>query len=131
MSWNIDLPDAQWFDMTDPDALGAVVNEVLDQEVVAIDTETTGLKIWKDRVLYWSLAWGEHRRICMPANTLPCFADAFKDAGKRWVFANAKFDMHMLANGDLKGRGIGTIAGECVDTAVMHALLYEEESHAL
>jgi DNA polymerase I len=143
MSWNIELPDAQWFDMRTPEdqeKLWPIVNEVLDQEVVAIDTETTGLKVWRDKTLFWSLAWGEHRRICMPASTLPFFDESFRDAGKRWVFANAKFDMHMLANGgivtsgsgnDTYVKGIGTIAGECVDTAVMHALLYEEESHAL
>jgi DNA polymerase-1 len=61
----------------------------------------------------------------MPAATLPIFKDCFKDSTKRWVFANAKFDMHMLANAGVD------IAGDCVDTAVMHALLHEEESHSL
>lgn len=124
MPWNIALPDAHYYTRDDR-RLEALVNEVLDQDVVAIDTETTGLKIWKDVPLFWSMAWGEHKRICMPIDTLDCFKDCFKDAGKRWVFANAKFDMHMLGN-------VGVdFAGDCVDTAVMHALLYEEESHAL
>jgi DNA polymerase-1 len=124
MGWNIRLPDAEWYDLGDP-RLPALIDEVCDQDVVAIDTETTGLKIWFDKVLFWSLAWGPHRRVCMPARTLPLFQDAFADAGKRWVFANAKYDLHMLANSGVN------ITGDAVDTAVMHALLYEEESHAL
>jgi len=124
MPWNIELPDASYYTREDS-RLEALVNEVCDQDVVAIDTETTGLKIWKDQPLFWSLAWGAHRRVCMPIDTLFAFKDAFRDAGKRWVFANAKFDMHMLANVGIE------FAGDCVDTAVMHALLYEEESHAL
>jgi DNA polymerase-1 len=122
--WNTTLPDAEWYTATD-ERLDGLIREVLDQEVVAIDTETTGLKVWQDVPLFWSLAWGDRRRLCMPAATLPYFQEAFADEGKRWVFANAKFDMHMLANANVH------IAGECVDTAVMHALLYEEESHAL
>lgn len=124
MAWNIELPDAQYFERDDRQ-LGSIIEEVLDQDVVAIDTETTGLKVWKDQPLFWSLAWGKHRRICMPANTLDRFTDCFKDSTKRWVFANAKFDMHMLANAGID------LAGDCVDTAVMHALLHEEESHSL
>lgn len=129
MTWNINLPDAEWYTLSS-EGLDGLIREINDQEVVAIDTETTGLKVWQDKTLFWSLSWGDHRRICMPADTLHCFEDAFADEGKRWVFANAKFDMHMLANGGEHVAGV-TIAGECVDTAVMHALLYEEESHAL
>jgi hypothetical protein len=40
--------------------------------------------------------------------------------------ANAKFDMHMLANS-----GAPPFEGSCVDVAVMHALLHEEDSHSL
>jgi DNA polymerase-1 len=124
MAWNIDLPDAGWYTPED-ERLDGIIREVLDQDVVAIDTETTGLKVWRDMPLFWSLAWGENSRICMPASTLMYFHEAFADSSKRWVFANAKFDMHMLANAGVE------IAGDCVDTAVMHALLYEEESHSL
>ena len=124
MSWNIQLPDAQWYGDDDP-RLDGLVREVRDQDVVAIDTETTGLKIWKDKVLFWSMAWGEDRRVCMPFTTLKYFWESFEDSTKRWVFANAKYDMHMLANMTVR------IAGDCVDTAVMHALLNEEKPHGL
>ena len=124
MGWNIQLPDAEWYTPED-ERMDGLVREVLDQDTVAIDTETTGLKVWRDNVLFWSIAFGPHRRICMPMHTLPYFSGSFNDETKRWVFANAKFDMHMLANSGIN------IAGDCVDTAVMHALLHEEESHAL
>jgi DNA polymerase I-like protein with 3'-5' exonuclease and polymerase domains len=124
MGWNIDMPDADWYPMGD-ERLDGVIREVLDQDVVAIDTETTGLVVWKDMPLFWSLAWGDSRRICMPIDTLGYFRESFADTGKRWVFANAKFDMHMLANVN------AFFAGDCIDTQVMHALLYEEESHKL
>ena len=124
MGWNIRLPDAEWYAPGD-ERLDGLVREVRDQDTVAIDTETTGLKVWKDQVLFWSMAWGEHRRVCMPVDTLPYFQESFGDSTKRWVLANAKFDMHMLANSQVY------LAGDCVDTQVMHALLHEEESHSL
>jgi DNA polymerase-1 len=125
MEWNIALPDAEWYDRDSP-GLDGLIREVLDQDVCAIDTETQGLKVWKDLPLFWSLSWGP-RRICMPAEllTLGCFKYSFADETKRWAFANAKFDMHMLANVGVE------FAGDCIDTAVMHALLYEEDSHSL
>jgi DNA polymerase I len=122
--WNIEMPDADWYPMGD-ERLDGLVREVLDQDIIAIDTETTGLVVWKDMPLFWSLSWGDHRRVAMPIDTVPYFRRSFEDAGVRWVFANAKFDMHMLANVGV------SFAGDCIDTQVMHALLYEEESHKL
>ena len=123
MPWNIDLPTAEFYTLQSPQ-LDGLVREVIDTPEVAIDTETTGLVSWKDRPLFWSLSWG-NRRICMPADTLPAFRAAFADRYKRWVFANAKYDCHMLANVGIEVRG------RLVDTQVMHALLYEEQPHNL
>ncbi len=123
MGWNISLPDAEWFTLNSP-GLGNLINEVVARKDVAIDTETTGLKVVQDIPLYWSLSWGS-RRMCMPASTLHKFSDAFKQRDKNWIFANAKFDMHMLAQVGID------IAGSCIDTSVMHALIYEEQPHGL
>ena len=123
MPWNIDLPTAEFYTLQSSQ-LDGLVREVIDTPEVAIDTETTGLVSWKDRPLFWSLSWG-NRRICMPADTLPAFRAAFADRYKRWVFANAKYDCHMLANVGIEVRG------RLVDTQVMHALLYEEQPHNL
>jgi DNA polymerase-1 len=74
--------------------------------------------------LFWSLSWG-NRRICMPSDTLPAFRRAFADHYKKWVFANAKYDVHILANVGID------IAGTLVCTQVMHSLLFEEQPHNL
>jgi DNA polymerase-1 len=127
MGWNIRLPDAEYY-TPESSGLEQIIKEVEAIPEVAIDTETDGLSLWKCRPYYWSLSWeteNKERRMCMPASTLPYFQDAFAMQEKRWVFANAKFDAHMLAN-------IGiSISGKLVDTQVMHALLYEEQPHGL
>lgn len=123
MPWNVSLPPAEWYDLGDR-RIEAVINEVLDLDEVALDTETTGLNVITDVPLYWSLAW-EGRRICMPATTIQLFRPAFVDGTKRWVFANAKYDRHMLANVGID------VNGEFIDIQVMHSLLYEEDSHEL
>jgi DNA polymerase-1 len=101
-----------------------LVRELEAQKEIAIDTETTGLVTWKDYPLYFSLAWGQ-KRCTVHASLLEYFRGVFADPYKRWILANAKFDMHMLAN-----RGM-FFAGSWVDTQVEHALLYEEQPHGL
>lgn len=128
MGWNISLPGAEYFTL-EHRGLDGLIREIRDVKECAIDTETDGLNLHKCRPYYWSLAWesqnGRERRITMPWNTLTCFKDSFNDYDKKWVLANAKFDCHMLEN-------IGTpLKGNLIDVAVMHALLYEEESHGL
>lgn len=123
MAWNIGLPPAEFYTRQSPE-LDGLVREVTDCREVAIDTETTGLVTWKDRPLFWSLAWG-NRRVCMPADTLPAFRTAFADRYKRWIGANLKYDCHILANVGIELRG------HLIDTQVMHALLYEEQPHGL
>lgn len=123
MPWNIHLPTANWFTLQSPE-LEALVREAKAHKLIAIDTETTGLNICSDIPLYWSLCWGE-RRMCMPISTLAAFREVFAEEDRAWVFANAKFDMHMLANVGIEFKG------RIYDVAVMHALLYEESSHAL
>jgi len=130
--WNIDIPKTEYYgmrpgegvDKIDTWALQALVAELLQTPVIAIDTETTGLNKMESLPLYWSLAWGT-RRATLHICVLPWFRKVFEDPTKWWLFANAKFDMHMLAN-------VGVyFAGKIIDTAVMHALLYEEKQHGL
>lgn len=122
MAWNVTLPKAEWYDQTS--SIDALMNELKAQKQVAIDTETTGLIVWKDLPLFWSLSWG-NRRVCMPADMLHKCREIFADEKKEWVFANAKYDAHILANVGIQ------LQGRLVDTQVMHALLYEEQPHGL
>lgn len=128
MGWNIALPSAEYF-TPESEGLDGLIRQVDDTNKLAIDTETDGLNLHKCRPYYWSLSWaeanGKERRITMPWTTLKYFKRSFEDYNKKWILANAKFDCHMLAN-------IGTpLKGELLDVSVMHALLYEEESHGL
>jgi DNA polymerase-1 len=124
MAWNISMPKAHWVTQDHP-SLQAIINEVTATKEIAIDTETTGKDdMIRDHALYWSLSWGENR-YCLPVSTLPYFTDAFRNPDKNWIFVNAKFDMHMVANLGVE------FAGHIIDTSVMHALLYEERPHGL
>ena len=128
MTWHIDMPPAKWF-TKDSEGLDGLVREIQDTKLVAIDTETTGLHKMADRVLYWSLAWtdssGREHRCCLRNDTLPAFRKVFADPYRTWIFANAKFDLHLLTSSGFP------LIGRAADTAVMHALLYEDESHGL
>lgn len=131
--WNVDVPITNYYG-PDPlsmqwkpnagDELQTLMNELEDQQLIAIDTETTGLIVWKSLPLYFSLAWG-NRRCTLHATLLPHFQRMLADPSKNWVFANAKYDCHILSNVNAH------VHGKLIDTQVMHALLYEEKPHGL
>jgi DNA polymerase I-like protein with 3'-5' exonuclease and polymerase domains len=123
--WNIELPNTQYLGIpVDAAKLQEVIREVAAQPFVAIDTETTGLVVWKDMPLYWSLAW-PGRRVTLHAGLLHHFKEVFENPNINWILANAKYDMHILAN-------VGVLlAGRVIDIQVMHALLHEDKPHNL
>ena len=125
MSWNLDMPSTVYLSgESSHDDIQRMVNEVQDQTLVAIDTETTGLSKWADIPLYWSLAWG-NSRATLRADTLRYFQSAFQKSQITWALANAKYDMHILGNYGF------SLSGAWHDVQVMHALLYEDKPHKL
>ncbi len=102
-----------------------IVREVEAERHVAIDTETTGLSIWSDIPLFFSLAWGRNRRATLSALFLDYFKAAFADPTKEWIMARTKYDTHMLANAGC------FIAGRMNCVQVQHSLLYEDKPHRL
>ena len=151
--WNIDVPVTEYYGPSQAailenrqaaaaapfesmsaqqaDAFTALMNELRHTKLCAIDTETTGLTVWKDRPLYFSIAWG-NRRATLHESMLYWFQELLQDPSKEWVMANAKYDTHILANtGLLKPWVDACPRGKLVDTQVMHALLYEERPHGL
>jgi DNA polymerase-1 len=126
--WNINIPPSEYYDVmvdgrtTSP--IEQLIQALQDAKEIAIDTETTGLVSWKDIPLYFSVAW-DNRRATVHARALPLLNVVFRDPSKRWIFANAKYDMHILANVGI------TFAGSIADVQVMHALLYEDRPHDL
>lgn len=128
MGWNVQLPPAEYYSLESGYELELLINEIVQQPAVAIDTETDGLNLWKSLPYYWSLSWGSQgrdRRVTLPIQTIHKFSAAFNDIEKKWIFANAKFDLHMLANVGVQ------VKGHVIDTQVMHSLLYEEMPHGL
>jgi DNA polymerase-1 len=151
--WNIDVPVTEYYGPSQAaiianralaaarpfdtmssrqtDMFTALMNELRETKHIAIDTETTGLTVWKDRPLYFSIAWGG-RRATLHACMLHWFQELLKDPYKYWILCNAKYDAHILANTQKYSPWIdATIRGKLVDTSVMHALLYEERPHGL
>lgn len=66
---------------------------------LALDTETTGLSIMRDFPLCWSLSDGKSRWFLDIQLLIEGWFDRLlSDPARVWVMANAKYDMHMLAN---------------------------------
>jgi len=123
--WNIDLPGTMYLSGDSPEYEKQwMVNALADAQHIAIDTETTGLVKWKDIPLYWSVAWDNYRAT-LRADTLYYFLDVFANPEKDWILANAKYDMHILANVGI------AILGRWNCIQVMHSLLYEDKPHRL
>lgn len=91
---------------------------------IAIDTETTGLRILADKILFWSMAT-DTGRWCFPAEYLYAFEPLFARADVSWCMANAKYDLHMLRNAGI------SLAGEVFDIIVMDALVDDTRPHGL
>lgn len=92
--------------------------------LIAIDTETTGLDPVRARVLFWSMAT-EDRRYFLTQDMLEYFRPLFERPDITWLLANAKFDMHMLANMMIK------LAGSKWDIIVMDAMDDDTRPHGL
>jgi DNA polymerase I len=129
--WNVNVPQSEYYGPlpTNPRGVialdpGPLIRELENTVEIAIDSETTGLDNMTEQVLYWSIAWG-NRRATLHASLLPWFRHLFEDRQKTWIFANAKFDMHMFANMGMQ------FLGKLWCTQVMHSLLFDEMSHRL
>lgn len=117
------IPEAEWADSVAD--CRPILDHLMDRGGrVAIDTETTGLDVMRDRVLFWSMAT-EDRRWAFPVEMLYAFDPLFTRKDLSWYLANAKYDMHLLAN-----HGI-TLAGPKRDIVVMDALEDDTRSHGL
>jgi len=90
---------------------------------IAVDTETTGLHWWSDRVFGISISTPDGKDyywdIRQTPNVIPWLNEELKRV-KLIIFANAKFDMHML-------REIGIhVPEDKVDDVIIRAALIDE-----
>ena len=67
-----------------------------DAEVIALDTETTGLDTFRDVLIVWTIYTGTDKAWMLDREALPYFADLFADKQKRWYFHNYKYDAKIL-----------------------------------
>ncbi len=91
---------------------------------IAIDTETTGLDKFRDRILYWSMAT-ERSRYFLEVKYLYYFDRLFQNKKVKWRLANAKFDMHQFASVGV------SLAGEVRDIIVQDAMVDDTRPHGL
>lgn len=88
---------------------------------IAFDTETTGLDVTRDVPVFGSVSDGTSRWLLTVEQMMDDrFGALMSDPTRCWVMANAKFDMHMLAN-----IGMPELRGDVVDVVVMCALVDE------
>lgn len=100
-----------------------LLNLLYAQPLVAVDTETTGLNYMKDRVVVWSMSWGN--RVFLHGSVIPVIKPWLEDSSKAKVFHNRKYDCHIFLN-----HGVD-VQGPCYDTMIMHWLLDENLRHGL
>lgn len=87
-------------------------------DAVGFDTETTGLRIVKDRIKFFSFADAE-TRICAPVRLLGEFRGVLENPNIIKKMTNAKYDTHMSANHEIY------LQGKLYDTVIMDWLLDE------
>jgi DNA polymerase-1 len=107
-----------------------------DPKVIAVDTETTGLR-WKDQIIGISFSWSDAHNYYIPMRHLSeetqlrvvdckdILNQMFSCLDKKYVFHNYKFDYHKLVKEGIE------VGGEVHDTMLMHYVLDENESHKL
>lgn len=98
---------------------------LIRSDEIAIDTETTGLDIAKDVVVYWSVAVNLKERFFLTVDQLPLFADILANPWKTWIGSQMKYDANMLANSG------APVAGDLYCTLTMDRLLDPGEEHGL
>lgn len=122
LNWNIDRPDVKW--IRTPKDVRALKDLLANTEMAAIDTETTGLNIAKDTVLFWSLSTGNDRYF-LQRDMLYEFEDVLTDPDRVWIGTHTKFDMHMLRNSGIE------LGGDLICTLVMDRLWDADNDHGL
>lgn len=107
------MPPPTWVDT--PDKMLEVVDRVRASGECALDTETTGLNLWRDHIVVWSLCPDTSVRYCLSRDMLDIYEmELAHDPNLSWYMTRALYDCNMLENS-----GVSAPAGDIYDTLAM------------
>lgn len=117
-----DRPD--WIWVNSPKRVKELRRELKKCRLIALDTETTGLNIWKDRVMFCTVSTG-YNGYFFEEEYLDHFDDIFQDPNKQWVGSQVKYDFNIMANSG------HPVAGDLLCTLTMDRVLNSHLRHGL
>ena len=133
--------EKKYYTVQDEETLKLLHQHILDSEVIAVDTETTGLNPRKDKIIGWSVSGEEGIGFYLPTLVFDYEKDKLvlqeingkstevisKNllkllTGKKLVFHNASFDVQFIKN----YFGVDLLPSVWVDTGLLVHTVYEE-----
>jgi len=122
LGWSLDRPDPIRIDT--PTDVAKLKEKLSWCDLVAIDTETTGLDISRATAVYWSLSTGDDRYF-LERRHLEDFKPVFDDPSLAWIGSQIKYDANVMANSGYP------LAGDLLCTLTMDRLLEPGRPHDL
>lgn len=128
----IEIKKKDFIKVVSPDQLKEIVDQIRTAKFVAIDTETTGVNPYVDRMVGISLSVNEQTAYYIPCahetgeeqlslqTIQEILTPVFADTTIRKIFHHAKFDLHVLAEHGLP------VAGPIFDTMIAASLVAKE-----
>ena len=133
--------EKKYYTVQDESTLKLLHQHILDSEIIAVDTETTGLNPRKDKIVGWSISGDEGVGFYLPTLVWNFEKDNLELQtimgestevisknllkllkGKKLVFHNASFDVQFIKN----YYGIDLLPDVWVDTGLLVHTVYEE-----
>ena len=133
--------EKKYYTVQDETTLKLLHQHILDSDVIAVDTETTGLNPRKDKIVGWSVSGEEGIGFYLPTLVwnfdndkleLQTILDESTEVisknllkllkGKKLVFHNASFDVQFIKN----YFGVDLLPDVWVDTGLLVHTVYEE-----
>lgn len=113
MGWKLEMPIPEL--ISTPERMLQVCRQIKDTGICALDTETTGLNVMKDIILFWSLCPNLNERFCLTRDMIPIFEqEVSRNPNIIWIMTKANYDTNILVNS-----GVPTMAGPVHCTLVM------------
>lgn len=120
--WSLDRPDPVL--IKTPSDVRTLKEKLAHFDLLAIDTETTGLDINRATVVFWSLSTGDDRYF-LESQMLEEFRPVLSDKMKSWVGSQIKYDANVLANSGFP------LSGDLMCTLTMDRLVDPGRPHDL